>query len=39
MLTFVQGVPLKNVSIENFNSDLFVTLIHCFIISLGSVDL
>ena len=34
----IQGVH-KQVSIKNFNSDLFITLIHSFKISLDSVDL
>ena len=32
------GVP-KKVSIKNFNSDLFITLIHSILTSLESVDL
>ena len=32
----IQGVP-KKVSIRNFNSDLFITLIHSFLISLDSL--
>ena len=33
------GCPKIKVSIKNFNSDLLITLLHSFLISLDSVDL